>query len=281
MTGQDLAGTDEHAAGAALKERVALSSTFASAGITIAKLVAGLLSGSLALLSEAAHALVDTAATIMTYLAIRTANKPADEGHQYGHGKFESMAALAETIILFILATVVVTQAWERLKTGGGDFEPTVLAFGVLIVSIIVDITRVYTLRRVARDTGSQALAADAIHFASDMVGSVLVLLGLGAAALGFKYGDALAAMGVAGFIAIAGWRLGRQTIDTLLDKAPAGVSDEIRAIVSKVPGVVEIETSEAPSWRHPSLRGCFRRCLADLAARSGRPGEKPYPCRG
>ena len=179
----------------------------------------------------------------MTYLAIRTANKPADEGHQYGHGKFESMAALAETIILFILATVVVTQAWERLKTGGGEFEPTVLAFGVLIVSIIVDITRVYTLRRVARETGSQALAADAIHFASDMVGSVLVLLGLGAAVLGFKYGDALAAMGVAGFIAIAGWRLGRQTIDTLLDKAPAGVSDEIRAIVPKVPGVVEIET--------------------------------------
>ena len=242
MTQQDFAGTDEHAASAALKEQVALSSTAASAGITIAKLVAGLLSGSLALLSEAAHALVDTAATIMTYLAIRTANKPADEAHQYGHGKFESMAALAETIILFVLATVVVTQAWERLKTGGGEFEPTVLAFGVLIVSIIVDITRVYTLRRVARDTGSQALAADAIHFASDMVGSVLVLLGLGAAALGFKYGDALAAMGVAGFIAIAGWRLGRQTIDTLLDKAPAGVSDEIRAVVSKVPGVVEIE---------------------------------------
>ena len=243
MTGQDLARTAEHAASAALKERVALSSTAASAGITIAKLVAGLLSGSLALLSEAAHALVDTAATIMTYLAIRTANKPADEEHRYGHGKFESMAALAETIILFVLATVVVTQAWERLKTGGGEFEPTVLAFGVLIVSIIVDITRVYTLRRVARETGSQALAADAIHFASDMVGSVLVLLGLGAAALGFKYGDALAALGVAGFIAIAGWRLGRQTIDTLLDKAPAGVGDEIRAIVSKVPGVVEIET--------------------------------------
>ncbi len=242
MTQQDFAGTDEHAANGALKEQVALSSIAASAGITIAKLVAGLLSGSLALLSEAGHALVDTAATMMTYLAVRTANKPADEAHHYGHGKFESLAALAETIILFILATVVVTQAWERLKTGGGEFEPTVLAFGVLIASIIVDITRVHILRRVARQTGSQALAADAIHFASDMVGSVLVLLGLGAAALGFKYGDALAAMGVAGFVAIAGWRLGRQTVDTLLDKAPAGVSDEIRAIVSKVPGVVEIE---------------------------------------
>lgn|SRR5208337_4089790 len=123
----------------------------------------------------------------MTYLAIRTANKPADEGHQYGHRKFESMAALAETIILFILATVVVTQAWERLKTGGGEFEPTILAFGVLIVSIIVDITRVRALRRVARETGSQALAADAIHFASDMVGSVLVLLWAGCGGAGVQ----------------------------------------------------------------------------------------------
>ncbi len=208
MTGKHLAEADAHG-NAALKERVALSSTAVSAGITIAKLIAGLLSGSLALLSEAAHALIDTAATIMTYLAVRTANKPADEEHQYGHGKFESMAALAETVILFVLATVVVIEAWGRLKSGGGEFEPTVLAFGVLIASIIVDITRVITLRRVSRQTGSQALAADAIHFASDMVGSVLVLLGLGAVALGFKYGDALAALGVAGFIAIAGWRLG------------------------------------------------------------------------
>jgi cation diffusion facilitator family transporter len=237
---------------AALKERVALSSTFASAGITVGKLVAGLLSGSLALLSEAAHAFVDTAATIMTYLAVRTANKPADEGHHYGHGKFESLSALAETIVLFILATVVVIEAIDRLKTGGGEFEPSILAFGVLIVSILVDITRVYTLRRVARETGSQALAADAIHFASDMVGSVLVLLGLGAAALGFKYGDGLAALGVAAFVAIAGWRLGRHTVDTLLDKAPDGVGEEIKASISNVPGVVAIETLRLrPSGAH------------------------------
>jgi predicted Co/Zn/Cd cation transporter (cation efflux family) len=89
----------------AKKERVALSSIAASAAITVAKLVAGLLSGSLALISEAAHALVDTGATIVTYLAVRTANKPPDEEHHYGHGKFESMAALAETVVLFILAT--------------------------------------------------------------------------------------------------------------------------------------------------------------------------------
>ena len=224
----------------ARKERVALFSILASAGITVGKLVAGLLSGSLALLSEAAHALVDTGATIITYFAVRAANKPADREHHYGHGKFESLAALAETVILFMLSGVVVVQAIERLAEGGGHFEPTPLAFAVLLVSIAVDVNRVRSLRKVAKETGSQALAADALHFASDLAGSGLVLLGLGAAVFGFRYGDALAAIGVAGFIAIAGWRLGRQTLDTLLDAAPKGASDRIAALVAQVPGVVE-----------------------------------------
>lgn len=223
------------------KERVALSSIFASAGITLAKLVAGLLSGSLALVSEAAHALVDTGATILTYLAVRTANKPPDEEHHYGHGKFESLAALGETIILFVLATIVVMHATTRLLAGTSEFEPTKLAFAVLILSIVVDLNRVRVLRKVARETGSQALAADAIHFASDMIGSVLVLVGFIAALLGFKYADPVAAIGVALFIAIAGWRLGRRTIDTLLDKAPEGLADRVRQIVAQTPGVVEV----------------------------------------
>jgi cation diffusion facilitator family transporter len=229
-------------AAAARKERVARLSILASAAITVGKLVAGLLSGSLALLSEAAHALVDTGATTLTWFAVRTAHKPADEEHHYGHGKFESLAALAETVILFVLATVVMIQAWERLRSGGGDVEPTVLAFAVLIVSIAVDINRVRVLRRTARETGSQALEADALHFASDLAASTLVLAGLLAALAGFRHGDALAAIGVAGFVAVAGWRLGRRTIDTLLDRAPSGMADDIRRIVADVPGVVAIE---------------------------------------
>lgn len=223
------------------KEQVALTSIAASAGITIAKLVAGLLSGSLALISEAAHALVDTAATVVTYLAVRTSNKPPDDEHHYGHGKFESLAALAECVVLFILATVVVIHAWDRLQTGGGQFEPTLLAFAVLIVSIVVDLNRVRILRKTASETGSQALAADAIHFASDLVGSVLVLIGLAASWAGFKQGDALAALGVAGFIAIAGFQLGRRTIDTLVDKAPEGISHNIGRIIAALPGVIEV----------------------------------------
>jgi cation diffusion facilitator family transporter len=238
MSGAGSVGQD---AANARKERVALFSILASAGITLGKLVAGILSGSLALLSESAHALVDTGATIITYFAVRTANKPADEEHHYGHGKFESLAALAETAILFVLATVVLIQGTKRLSEGGGDFEPTTLAFAVLVISIIVDINRVYTLRKVAKETGSQALEADALHFASDLAGSALVLLGLMAALFGFRYGDALAAIGVAVFIAIAGWRLGRRTIDTLLDTAPKGVAERISSLVADVPGVAEV----------------------------------------
>ncbi len=232
----------ERATDHARKERAALLSILASAGITLGKFVAGMLSGSLALLSEAAHALVDTGATIVTYFAVRAANKPADAEHQYGHGKFESLAALAEMVVLFILATFVLIEASRRITEGGGEFEPTPLAFAVLIISIIVDINRVRSLRKVAKETGSQALAADAIHFASDLAGSTLVLLGLVAALFGFKYGDAVAAIGVAVFIAIAGWRLGRQTIDTLLDGAPKGIAERVSALVIDVPGVVRID---------------------------------------
>lgn len=233
---------DAQVADHARKERVALLSILASAGITLGKFVAGFLSGSLALLSEAAHALVDTGATIVTYFAIRAAHKPADAEHQYGHGKFESLAALAEMVVLFVLAALVLVQASRRIAEGGGEFEATPLAFAVLIISIVVDINRVMSLRKVARETGSQALAADALHFASDLAGSVLVFLGLVAALFGFKYGDALAAIGVAAFIAIAGWRLGRQTINTLVDSAPKGIAERVVAVATDVPGVVRVD---------------------------------------
>ncbi len=228
---------------AATKERVALMSVAASALIMLGKFVAGLMSGSLALMSEAAHALVDTAATIVTYFAVRTANAPPDADHHYGHGKFESLAALLETVILFMLAVAVVFHAVQRLQEGGGEFEPTILAFVVLGISIIIDINRVYTLRKVARETGSQALAADALHFASDLAGSIMVVLGLLAGVFGFKYGDALAAIGVAVFISIAGWRLGRKTVDTLLDAAPTGDAERLRPLIAAIPGVVAIDT--------------------------------------
>ncbi len=223
------------------KEQVARWSVFASVVLTVGKLLAGLFSGSLALLSEAAHAAVDTVATSITWFAVRTSNKPADEEHHYGHGKFESVAALVETAILFLLTLAVIYHAIQRLLSGGGNVETSALVFAVIIISIIIDINRIYALHKVAHATGSHALAADVLHFSSDLAGSVMVLLGLIASAYGFRYGDALAAIGVAVFIGIAGYRLGKRTLNTLLDTAPSGRTELICELVSDIPGVVEI----------------------------------------
>jgi cation diffusion facilitator family transporter len=225
------------------KQKVALSSIAASAGLTLAKGVVGLATGSLAILSEAAHSLLDLAATVMTYFAVRISGKPADEEHHYGHGKVESVTALAETALLFLLSGIVIWEAAHRLL--GGDTHAiavTVWAFGVILLSIVVDFLRARALYRVASETSSEALEADALHFGSDMWSSAAVLVGLGAVALGIPWADSAAAIVVAVFICIAGWRLGRRTIDTLTDTAPIGAADKITAIASRVSGVVAVE---------------------------------------
>src|SRR5690242_3561660 len=196
------------------KEQVALTSIAASGALTVAKAVVGVLSGSLALLSEAAHSALDFAATVMTWYAVRIAGKPADEEHHYGHGKVESVAALVETGLLFVLSGFVIYEAARRLAGAGGHaVEATVWAFGVIVVSIVVDFLRARLLYRVARETTSEALEADALHFGSDMWSSIAVLVGLGGVALGYPWADSAAAIVVAVFILIAGWRLGRRTI--------------------------------------------------------------------
>ncbi|MFZ2068012.1 MAG: cation diffusion facilitator family transporter, partial [Xanthobacteraceae bacterium] len=201
------------------KERAALGSIAASAALTAAKAIVGLLTGSLAILSEAGHSLLDLAATVLTYFAVRISGKPADAEHQYGHGKVESVTALAETALLFLLSGVVIWEAVQRL--GGTQAHPvkaTAAAFAIIVGSIVVDFFRARTLHRVARRTLSEALDADALHFSSDMWSSIAVLIGLGGVALGYPLSDAIAALVVAVFICIAGWRLGRRTIDTLTD---------------------------------------------------------------
>lgn len=227
---------------AALKERAALWSILASAVITAAKGATGLATGSLALISDALHSLADVAATTMTWLAIRAAAKPADEEHQYGHGKVESLAALVETAFLFGLAGVVTWEGVRRLATGQAAVEPSWVAAGVLVAAILVDAWRWWSLKRVARETGSEALEADALHFSSDLVNSVLVLAALGAVALGYPQADALVAVGVALFIGVAGFRLARRTLDTLLDAAPKGAAEQVRRLVEAVPGVVAVD---------------------------------------
>ncbi len=225
------------------KEKVALGSIAASAGLTAAKAIVGLFTGSLAILSEAGHSLIDVAATLLTYFAVRVSDKPADAEHQYGHGKMESVTALAETALLFLLSAVVIYEAAARLFGAKPPaVEATYAAFGVIAGSIVVDFFRARTLGRIAKRASSEALEADALHFSSDMWSSIAVLVGLGGVALGYAWADAAAAIVVAIFICIAGWRLGRRTVDTLTDTAPAGVSERLAAIARRVPGVVSID---------------------------------------
>ncbi len=225
------------------KQNAALASIAASAGLTLAKFAAGLFSGSLALISEAAHGLLDTGATILTYFAVRAADKPADDEHPFGHGKIEAVAALAETFLLLALAAGVLVLAIKRLSENAVAIDPTWPTFAVLVISIAIDCIRWQMLSSVAAQTKSDALAADALHFSSDLVSSLLVLCGLIAARAGFVRGDALAALGVAVFIAIAGYRLARRTVDTLVDTAPTGLASRVRALIQAVPGVVAIDT--------------------------------------
>ena len=228
----------------ALKQKAALASITASTLLTLGKLVAGLLSGSLALMSEAGHGLLDTGATILTYFAVRSASQPADDEHHYGHGKVEAVAALVETGLLIVLACGVLVEA--MLRVFGHEAEPVDASwpvFAVLGVSICVDLTRWLSLRKIARDTKSDALAADSLHFSSDFIASIFVLLGLTATRFGYPQGDSFAAGAVAIFIAIAGYRLGRSTIDTLVDAAPKGMTDLVRRSVGSVRGVAGVES--------------------------------------
>jgi cation diffusion facilitator family transporter len=230
-----------------VKERVALTSIAASAGLTAAKALVGITTGSPAILSEAGHSLLDLVATVMTYFAVRISGKPADEEHHYGHGKIESVSALAETALLFLLSGVVIWEAMQRLL----GWHPhavatTAWSFVVMAVSIVIDFFRARVLYRVAAETSSEALEADALHFGSDMWSSAAVLVGLGAVALGYPLADSVAAMVVAIFIVIAGWRLGRRTLETLTDTAPPGITDRIARVVERVPGVVAMERLRA-----------------------------------
>src|SRR5438309_7153008 len=159
-----------------IKQQVALTSIAASAGLTIAKGAVGLATGSLAILSEAAHSLLDLAATVMTYFAVRFAGKPADAEHHYGHGKMESVSALIETALLFLLSGIVIREALQRLFGGHGHaVEATPWAFVVIAGSIVIDFARARVLYRVAAETASEALEADALHFGSDLWSSAAV----------------------------------------------------------------------------------------------------------
>src|SRR6266403_4923431 len=193
---------------AATKSRVAAISIFASAGMAATKFVVGVAIGSLALISEALHSSVDLVATVITWLVVRVSDQPADEEHHYGHGKFESLSALFVIALLYVLAGGILVESWSRLREGAPPPTLSAIPFVVLLIDIAVNFWRARALHRAARDTKSQALAADALHFASDVLGSVAVITGLALSGFGYAWGDGAAAVGVAVMIALLGLRL-------------------------------------------------------------------------
>src|SRR3981081_4060384 len=224
------------------KSRVAAISIFASAGMAAAKFVVGIAIGSLALISEALHSSVDVVATVITWLVVRVSGRPADHEHHYGHGKFESLAALGVIAMLYVLAGGILVESYSRLGEGAPPPTISAIPFIVLLIDIAVNFWRARALHRTARNTRSQALAADALHFASDVVGSIAVIIGLALSGLGYAWGDAAAAIGVAVVISLLGLRLARSTVETLLDPAPEGALERAIAAITSVPGVVDVE---------------------------------------
>ena len=225
-----------------VKSRVAAISIFASAGMAAAKFAVGAAIGSLALISEALHSSVDVVATVITWMVVRVSDRPADQEHHYGHGKLESVSALGIIAMLYVLAGGILVESFSRLREGAPPPVLSAIPFVVLIIDIAVNLWRARALHRAAHETKSQALAADALHFASDVLGSIAVIAGLTLSDLGYAWGDAVAAATVAIVIAMLGLRMARSTVETLVDRAPEGAAEKATAAIRAVPGVVAVE---------------------------------------
>jgi cation diffusion facilitator family transporter len=231
------------------KRRVAASSVVAAVAITSLKAVVGITTGSLGILSEALHSALDLVAAVITLISVRMSDQPADEGHHYGHGKFENFSAFIETALLALTSVWIVFEAGKRLLFQSVEVEPSIAALLVMGFSIVTDFWRSRALKRVADKYQSQALEADALHFRTDIWSSCAVIVGLVVVWAGRQYhvpalraADPIAALFVAVIVMTVTWRLGRQTVEALVDAAPAGMHDAVVRRVGSLPGVLSVE---------------------------------------
>src|SRR5438876_7219500 len=232
MTGTPASETHE-------KRMAALLSVGSAALLVSLKTFLVYRTSSLGVLSEALHSGLDLVAAIITFLSIRVSDLPADERHPYGHGKFENFSAFVETGLLALTALYVIYEAFNRLFFHSVHIQPSVTAILVLLVALSIDITRARKLSQVAAKYSSEALEADALHFSTDVWSTIVVIVGIGVVSAGegldvpwLVYADALAGLTVAAVILWVGSRLGKRTLDALLDAAPAGLLEQItRAI--------------------------------------------------
>jgi cation diffusion facilitator family transporter len=230
------------------KLSAALNSVLAALLLSGLKLVVGWWSGSLGILAEAAHSGLDLVAALVTLVAVHASSKPADQGHAYGHGKVENLSALLETLLLLVTCIWIISEAIERLGAKQVTVDASIWAFAVMAISIVVDVSRSRMLYRAAKKYRSQALEADALHFSTDIWSSAVVIVGLLGVRVAGRYpglaflekADALAAMGVALIVVVVSLRLGLRTIEGLMDTAPVGVAEKIKAEVETINTVAD-----------------------------------------
>jgi cation diffusion facilitator family transporter len=239
------------------QRRTALVSIVAALVLIAVKLVTGLVTGSLGLLSEAAHSGTDLVAAVLTFFAVGVAVRPPDRSHPYGHGKAEHLAALAEAAILVVLALFVANEAIDRLTGSVPDLDVTWWSLVVVAFVIVLDASRALVSMRAARRWQSPAFATSAVHFASDLAGSSAVLVGLIAARRGYEDGDAIAALFVAMLVVLAAARLIRQNVDVLMDRVPARAHDAARAAIEALAPDVQL--------RRLRMRRAAREYFADV----------------
>ena len=232
------------------EKKVAALGSIASALLLVSlKVFLAVVTGSLGVLSEALHSGLDLITTIITYLSVRISDQPADAGHTYGHGKVENFSAFVETGLLLLASVYIIWEAFHRMLTREVHIEPSLLAVGVLGLTILIDVVRSRALTRVAQKYQSEALEADALHFSTDVWSTVVVMFGMAVVRAGQRWGvewlyyaDPITALVVSGVIIWVASRLGKRTIDALLDAAPAGLQQRIAVAVEKLEGVLSAE---------------------------------------
>jgi cation diffusion facilitator family transporter len=224
-------------------ELVALASVLIGVALVVGKLVVGVLTGSLGILSEAAHSILDVVASFFALAAVRTARKPADTEHPYGHGRAENVAAFAEGVLMIITALGIAFEAVRRLMVGGGTVNPAGYAFALLIGTLVIEAGRAGILRGVGRAADSEALLADATNRLADVLATVAVLIGLVGVTIGLRWADSVAALLVAAIIARAAIGIAWRSGDILMDRAPAGAARQLRSAIQGVEGVREVRT--------------------------------------
>jgi cation diffusion facilitator family transporter len=222
------------------KQKAALSSIVAGFSLTAFKFVVGILTASLGILSEALHSLLDLVAAVITYISVSISDKPADEDHNYGHGKVENLSAFLESILLLVTSIWIIYEAVSRLVSGNVQVEITVWSYIVVIVSMVIDFTRSRKLLKEARQHNSQALEADAIHFSTDILSSGCVLLGLVLATFGYHKADSIAAICVALIILYIAYGMSKKAVDVLLDKVPEGVTEKVETLLKSNSDIIK-----------------------------------------